>query len=68
LAVHQGTNSVCFHVEAARAEPLAFALGEADIDAYARSHGVDRQTAIRIFERQRQNGRNPSRCMNAIIG
>ena len=47
---------------------LAFALGDADVDAYCRSHGVERRTAIRIFERQRQNGRNPSRCMNAIIG
>jgi len=47
---------------------LVFALGEADVAAYCLSHGVDRRTAIRIFERQRQKGRNPSQCMNAIIG
>jgi hypothetical protein len=47
---------------------LALALGDADIDAYCRSHGVDQCTAIRIFERQRQRGRNPSPCMMAIIG
>jgi hypothetical protein len=47
---------------------LAFALGEADVDAYCRNHGVDRRDAIRVFQRQRQRGRNPSRCMIAIIG
>jgi hypothetical protein len=47
---------------------LAFALGDADADAYCRSHGVDRRAAIRVFQRQRQRGRNPSRCMIAIIG
>jgi hypothetical protein len=47
---------------------LAFALGEADADAYCRSHQVDRRAAIRVFQRQRQRGRNPSRCMIAIIG
>jgi hypothetical protein len=47
---------------------LALALGEADVDAYCRSHGVERQSAIRVFERQRQRGRIASRCMSGIIG
>lgn len=47
---------------------LALALGERDLDAYCRSHGVDRGTAMRIFERQRQAGRTPSRCMTEVAG
>jgi hypothetical protein len=47
---------------------LALALGEADGDAYCRTHGVERHSAIRVFERQRQRGRLASRCMSAIIG
>jgi hypothetical protein len=38
------------------------------VEAYCRTHGVDPRTAIRIFERQRQVGRTPSRCMLEIIG
>lgn len=47
---------------------LAFALGDADVDAYCRTHGVTGAEAARHFERQRQKGRTPSRCMTEIIG
>jgi hypothetical protein len=47
---------------------LAFALGDADIDAYCRTHGVTSAEAAKHFERQRQNGRTPSQCMTTIIG
>lgn len=47
---------------------LALALGRRDVEAYCQSHGIDPRTAIRLFQRQRQAGRTPSRCMTEIIG
>jgi hypothetical protein len=47
---------------------LALALGDADLDALQHARGIDRAAAIRLVERQRQSGRNPSACMRAMIG
>ena len=47
---------------------LAFRLGEQDLAAYCASHGVDRDAALREFQRRRQATRRPSGCMERIIG
>jgi hypothetical protein len=47
---------------------LALALGDADLDTLQRARGIDRAEAVRVVERQRQSGRNPSACMRAVIG
>lgn len=47
----------------------AFALGEADLEAYRRAHGLTRQEARRQLQRRRQLERpHPSKCMLEIIG
>ncbi|HVT57141.1 MAG TPA: hypothetical protein VHR45_01970 [Thermoanaerobaculia bacterium] len=47
---------------------LALRLGDADLDALCRARRIDRATAIRLLERQRQTDRTPSACMSAMIG
>jgi hypothetical protein len=47
---------------------LAIELGEIGLQAFQQAQGVDRRTAIRLLQRQRQAGRRPSRCMSELIG
>lgn len=47
---------------------LAFRLGEQDLAAYCAAHGVDRDAAVREFQRRRQATRQPSGCVERIIG
>ena len=47
---------------------LAFRLGDEDIESLQASHGVDRRTAIRLIERRRQATRQPSGCLDRLIG
>jgi len=46
----------------------AIELGEIGLAAFQQAQGVDRRTAIRLLQRQRQAGRRPSRCMSELIG
>ena len=39
-------------------------LAEADLDLYCAAHGTSREEAKRVFVRQRQTGRRPSRVMD----
>ena len=60
--------------DAVRAMPLAerlelaFRLGDKDLEAFRASHGLDRRTAIRLLERRRQTTRQPSGCIQRLIG
>ncbi len=45
-----------------------FEMGEIGLEAFRQAQGVDRRTAIRLLQRQRQAGRRPSRCMEELIG
>lgn len=47
---------------------LAFRLGDEAIESLQASHGVDRRTAIRLIERRRQATRQPSACLDRLIG
>ncbi len=47
---------------------LALRLGDAAIESFCATHGVDRRTAIRSFERRRQATRQPSACIERLIG
>jgi hypothetical protein len=47
---------------------LALRLGERGLEMYCQASGLDRETAIRELQRQRQAGRRPSRCMTELIG
>lgn len=49
---------------------LALSLGERDLEAFAKAQRprLSRAEAVRVIERQRQVGRRPSPCMQAIIG
>ena len=47
---------------------LILRLGERGLEVYAQANGVDRETALREFQRRRQAGRRPSKCMSEIIG
>lgn len=47
---------------------LILRLGERGLEVYAQANGVDRETARREFQRRRQAGRQPSKCMSEIIG
>lgn len=42
---------------------LALSLGDADLELFCRTRGVDRATGIRLLRRQRQTGRTPSKVM-----
>ena len=47
---------------------LAFRLGDEVIESICAAHGVDRRTAIRLIERHRQATRQPSACLDQLIG
>ncbi len=47
---------------------LAFRLGDDAVKSLQASRGVDRQTAIRLIERRRQATRQPSACLDRLIG
>ena len=52
---------------AERAE-LAFRLGDEDLESFRATHGLDRRFAIRLLERRRQATRQPSACLERLIG
>ena len=41
---------------------IAFRLGDADLEAFTRAHGVTRAEALAALRRRRQVGRRPSAC------
>lgn len=45
-----------------------FEMGEIGLEAFRQAQGIDRRTAIRLLQRRRQAGRQPSRCMEELIG
>ncbi len=47
---------------------LALRLGERGLELFRQASGLDRETAIRELQRQRQAGRTPSKCMSDLIG
>ena len=47
---------------------LCLRLGERGLEMYCQASGLDRETAIRELQRQRQAGRTPSKCMTELIG
>ncbi|HKH50037.1 MAG TPA: hypothetical protein VKM72_35745 [Thermoanaerobaculia bacterium] len=47
---------------------LALRLGERGLEMFQQASGLDRETAIRELQRQRQAGRTPSKCMTELIG
>ena len=47
---------------------LALRLGERGLEIYCQASGLDRETAIRELQRQRQASRTPSKCMSELIG
>ena len=47
---------------------LAFRLGEEDLESFRATHGLDRRSAIRMLERRRQATRQPSACLERLIG
>ena len=47
---------------------LALRLGERGLEMFRQANGLDRETAIRELQRQRQAGRIPSKCMSDLIG
>ena len=46
---------------------LALALGERSIADYAAAHRLDCDTARKQIERERQAGRRPSACIEALL-
>ena len=47
---------------------LVLRLGERGLEMFRQSNGLDRETAIRELQRQRQAGRAPSKCLSELIG
>jgi hypothetical protein len=47
---------------------LVLRLGERGLEMFRQANGLDRETAIRELQRQRQAGRTPSKCMSELIG
>lgn len=47
---------------------LAFRLGDEELESFRATNGLDRQTAIRLLERRRQATRQPSACLERLIG
>jgi len=47
---------------------LALRLGERGLKMFQQASGLDRETALRELQRQRQAGRTPSKCMTELIG
>jgi hypothetical protein len=46
---------------------LALALGERSIADYAAARGLDREAARKEIERERQAGRRPCACIEALL-
>ena len=46
----------------------SFRLWEEGLEAFRQQHGLDRETAIRVLQRNKQAGRRPSKCMSDLIG
>lgn len=55
-------------MEPAERLDLAFRLGEEDLESFRTTQGLDRRTAIRLLERRRQATRQPSVCLERLIG
>lgn len=47
---------------------LALQLGERGLEMFRQANGLDRETALRELQRQRQAGRTPSKCISDLIG
>ena len=47
---------------------LVLRLGERGLEMFRHTNGLDRETAIRELQRQRQASRMPSKCMSELIG
>lgn len=47
---------------------LALRLGERGLEIFQKASGLDRETAIRELQRQRQAGRIPCKCISDLIG
>ena len=47
---------------------LVLRLGERGLEMFRQASGLDRETALRELQRQRQAGRIPSKCMSDLIG
>ena len=47
---------------------LAFRLGDEDLESFRAARDLDRRTAIRLLERRRQATRQPSACLERLIG
>lgn len=46
----------------------ALRLGEEGLERFCQANGYDRETGIRLLQRQRQAGRTPSKCISELIG
>jgi hypothetical protein len=44
-----------------------FRLGEQDLALLQAARGLDRREALRLLRRQRQAGRQPSRCIEELL-
>ena len=55
-------------MSAAERLELAFRLGDEDLESFRATHGLDRRSAIRLLERRRQATRQPSACLERLIG
>jgi hypothetical protein len=47
---------------------LAFRLGDESIESFRAARGLDRRTAVQLLQRRRQVTRQPSRCLDRLIG
>lgn len=47
---------------------LGLRLGEEGLERFRQANGLDRETAVRLLERQSQVGRIFSKCMSDLIG
>lgn len=43
-------------------------LGEEGLRRFCEANGYDRETGLRMLQRQRQAGRTPSKCISELIG
>ena len=58
----------CREMTPAERLELAFRLGDEDLESFRATHGLDRRSAIRLLERRRQATRQPSPCLERLIG
>ena len=47
---------------------LALRLGERDLESFRATHDLDRATVRRLLERRKQATRQPSACLDRLIG